>query len=172
MRIRVRDLTIHDLDTMNKWHNNKSLFEFLVGNFYGPTLEETRKWILEYQRNKKTFRGIVSNEEGRDIGAIYLIHKNDSNEAELGIFIAEKTDRHKGYGKEMFIWMLNFGFNVLKLDKIFLYALENNTTAISLYKTFNFISNSAFSIRVIKNNKEATAVYMQLDKETYYEKNS
>lgn len=171
MRIRVRDLSINDINIINKWHNDKSLFEFLVGNFYGPSLDETKKWIEKYQNEEKTFRGIISNENGKDIGIIYLINDTNLNEAELGIFIANKEYRHRGYGKEMFQWMLNFGFNVLKLNKIFLYALKDNNMAISLYKKYNFLENPTLSTKIVKNGKQADVVYMYLVKEKYHEEN-
>lgn len=171
MKIRVRDLTINDINIINKWHNDKSLFQFLVGNFYGPTLEETKSWIEKYQNEERTFRGIVSNEHGKDIGIIYLINNQNLNEAELGIFVAEKEDRGFGYGKEMFSWMLNFGFNVLKLNKIFLYVLKNNDAAISLYKKYDFIEDSSLATRTMKNGKRIEVTYMFLKKENYNEEN-
>ncbi len=166
--INVRELSINDAIVMNKWHNNKELFSFLVGNFYGPSLDETKKWIFEYEKHiNHSFRGIVSNEKGEDIGAVYLIDDNIPNEAEVGIFIANETNRGKGYGYQMLGWLLSFGFNVLKLDKIVLWTLENNEHAIKLYEKFGFSFDSSLDKAVTKGEVKKIAKYMFLMKENY-----
>lgn len=170
MKIKVRDLSLNDIQIINKWHNSRELFTFLVGNYYGPTKKETYDWISKYTREKHTFRGVVSDETGKDIGIIYLIRKSVANKAELGIFIAEEKDRHKGYGKIMLEWVLNLGFNVLKLDEIFLYVLEANEHAIRLYKKYCFKEDTTLSIFVKKEGKISKASYMHLGREDYVKK--
>lgn len=166
--INVRELSINDALVMNKWHNNKELFSFLVGNFYGPSLDETKKWISEYEKHiNHSFRGIVSNEKSEDIGAVYLIDNNKPNEAEVGIFIANETDRGKGYGYQMLGWLINFGFNVLKLDRIVLWALEDNEHAIKLYEKFGFSFDSSLDKVVKKDEERKIAKYMFLMKGNY-----
>ena len=164
--INVRELSINDVLVMNKWHNNKELFSFLVGNFYGPSLDETKKWISEYEKHiNHSFRGIVSNEKGEDIGAVYLIDTNVPNEAEVGIFIANEINRGKGYGYQMLGWLINFGFNVLKLNKIVLWTLEDNEHAIKLYEKFGFSFDASLDKVVTKDNRKKNAKYMFLKKE-------
>ena len=171
MKIRVRDLSINDAHIVNKWHNDKSLFELLVGSFYGPTIEESIRWIKKYCDDKQTFRGIVSDRDGNDIGIVYLINGSSNNEAELGIFVADKNNRNLGYGKEMLCWVINFGFNVLKLDNIFLYVLESNVAAVSLYTKFNFLENTDLSKTIVKDGKQVNAKYMYLKKGAFNERN-
>lgn len=166
--IHVRELSIIDTKIMNSWHNNRDLFTFLVGNFYGPSIEESEKWIHQYEERKNnTFRGIVSNEKSEDIGAIYLIDNNIQGEAEVGIFIAQQKQRGKGYGKEMLSWLINFGFNVLKLRNIVLWTLEDNAHAINLYQTFGFKFDSSKDQIVNKDGNKKIAKYMYLTKENY-----
>lgn len=164
--INVRELSINDVLVMNKWHNNMKLFSFLVGNFYGPSLDETKKWISEYEKhNNHSFRGIVSNENGDDIGAVYLIDNNIPNEAEVGIFIADEAQRGRGYGYQMLGWLINFGFNVLKLNKIVLWTLEDNEHAIKLYEKFGFSFDMSLDKVVKKDEKKKIAKCMFLMKE-------
>ena len=164
--IHVRELSINDVSIMNKWHNDKDLFSFLVGNFYGPSIDETKKWISQYEKHiNRSFRGIVSYENGQDIGAVYLIDNGNPNEAEVGIFISDEEQRGKGYGYQMIDWLLNFGFNVLKLNKIVLWTLEDNQHAIKLYQNFGFSFDSSLDKVVFKDEKKKTAKYMFLKKE-------
>lgn len=161
---RVRELSINDLKIINKWHNNKKLFSYLVGNFYGPSLEEAKNWIDKYLRHQdKTFRGIVSTEKGKDLGIVYLIY-NGKNTAEVGIFVAEKKRRNQGYGKSMLNWLLNFGFSVLKFNKIELYVLSKNKNAKKLYSSFGFIHDKRHDMTTIKNKKKVKVTYMYLER--------
>lgn len=161
--IHVRELSLSDIKIINKWHNDKNIFQYLVGNFYGPSMEESRKWIEQYLKyDNHTFRGVVSNDEGVDLGVVYLIDCEKGKEAEVGIFIAEEKFRHLGYGQKMLCWLLDFGFHILKLEKIFLYTLENNKNAINLYKKMGFVFDNRKNKTVIKNGENLTAIYMEL----------
>lgn len=165
MDICVREISSIDSPIINKWHNDTNLFEDLVGNFYGPTMEETTKWIKKYNREKrKTFRGIVSSLNGQDIGIIYLLQHNKSNSAEVGIFIADEKYRSQGYGTEMMKWLLNFGLNILAFEKIYLYTLDTNQRAKNLYKKFGFLVDQSKSKIIIKNGSPKKIIYMFLKK--------
>lgn len=164
MRIRIRELSMLDALTINRWHNDKELFKYLVGNFYGPSIDETKLWISNYlDSNDSTFRGVVSNGD-KDIGIVYLIALTEG-ESEVGIFIADKKDRGLGYGKEMLSWLISFGFSVLKLNKISLYTLESNKQAIKLYQSCGFVIDSNKNKIVTKNNKKQNVIYMYLNKD-------
>ncbi len=161
--IHVRELSLADLKIINKWHNDKNIFNYLVGNFYGPNLEESEKWIRQYLKHEtSTFRGIVSTSQNVDLGVVYLINDRNTSEAEIGIFIADKKNRNIGYGKKMLLWLIDFGFNVLKFKKLFLYTLESNLVAINLYKKMGFIFNKSKNKIINKNGTFVTAIYMYL----------
>ena len=163
--IHVRELSLSDTKIINQWHNNKSIFNYLVGDFYGPTFKESQAWIKRYlQYENNTFRGIVSNADGIDLGVVYLIDCGNKKEAEVGIFIADERYRHLGYGEKMLCWLINFGFDVLKLNKIVLYTLENNKNAINLYEKLGFIADDSKDKVVNKNNKKLVAKYMFLER--------
>ena len=61
-------------------------------------------------------------------------HDAISNVSELGVLIGNKNYWGKGV-KEACNLVLDYGFNVLKLRKIFLAVFENNVAAIKLYKS-------------------------------------
>lgn len=166
MSINVREISLEDTKIINKWHNDRRLFDFLVGDFYGPSIEDTKKWIINYAQCKnKTFRGIVSiNNE--DIGVVYLIH-NKKNSAEVGIFIADEKNRSKGYGKQMIAWLLKLGFEVLGFESIYLYTLEENKRAIKLYSNFGFKELKNKRTTITKNDVLKNIIYMQISKNHY-----
>ena len=62
-------------------------------------------------------------------------------------------------------WLINFGFNVLKLDRIVLWTLENNEHAIKLYEKFGFSFDSSLDKVVTKDERKKITKYMFLKKE-------
>lgn len=60
-------------------------------------------------------------------------------EAELGIFIGEKTVWNQGLGGDALRLLLDYGFNKLNLNRIFLRVHANNPRAIRSYEKVGFI---------------------------------
>ena len=58
---------------------------------------------------------------------------------ELGIFIGEKTSWNQGYGREAIELLLDYGFNTLNLNRIFLRVDETNPGGIHCYEHAGFI---------------------------------
>jgi len=57
---------------------------------------------------------------------------------ELGIFIGDKRYWGLGYGTEAIILLLDYAFNILNLNKIYLRVIEYNVRAIRAYKKIGF----------------------------------
>ena len=78
--------------------------------------------------------------EQRDVGSVYLrdIDKKTGT-AEFGIFIGEEECLGKGIGQEAAGLILAYGFNKLKLRRIFLRVFADNQRAIASYRKAGFI---------------------------------
>jgi RimJ/RimL family protein N-acetyltransferase len=60
------------------------------------------------------------------------------NEGELWIYVGDRGDRGKGYGKHGCLQLLEVAFNGRGLRRLYLYVLALNIPAISMYKTMGF----------------------------------
>ena len=58
--------------------------------------------------------------------------------AEFGILIGDKNYWNQGYGTEAVRLMVQFGFNTLNLNRIFLHVYESNPRAIRVYEKAGF----------------------------------
>lgn len=58
--------------------------------------------------------------------------------AKIGLFIGDKECWNKGYGGETVRLMLDYGFNLLNLNSIVIYAYEFNEKAIHCYRREGF----------------------------------
>lgn len=101
----------------------------------------------------------------REIGSVYLRDiDRKMGKAEYGIFIGERDALGKGYGTQAAKWMLHYGFETIRLKKIFLRLLEDNSRAQKSYEKAGF--------RLIKNKRgtvtlqqgECVVLFMEIDR--------
>lgn len=91
--------------------------------------------VVQYIIEKKTECG-----GSKAIGSVYYRNIDKKNKsAEYGIFIGEDNSRGKGYGSETAHLFIKFGFEKLKLHRIYLRLLSENYIAMKLYKNVGFV---------------------------------
>ena len=109
-----------------EWRNDKSIREFMYDK-ESISLENHLNFIDNLD-NSKVYLKVD------DLGVINFRIKN--NFAEIGL---HKNPNKQKVGSKLMKTLIDYGFNVLKLDKLILYVFENNIKAINLYKKFGFI---------------------------------
>ena len=128
-----------DIPNRVKWLSNPKANR-LLGNHPGikTTLAKQRAWFVVYRKEKaKKFFTIYTDK--RPIGFVGLSHIDKINKnAEIFIVIGEDDYRGKGIGRQAMIWILDYGFNKLKLHKISLAVFPENLAAVKLYKSLGF----------------------------------
>jgi len=83
---------------------------------------------------------VITEEGWKPIGNIGLMNVcNIDRDAELGIFIGEKSEWGKGFGRNAIKLMLRYAFQTLNLNRIYLKVFENNLRGIKSYRASGFI---------------------------------
>lgn len=104
------------------------IFSDLTSNIPYPYVEnDARSWVKmskEAFENNTGYTFAIRNKEGQIIGAIGL-HDRDDDKAELGYWIGVPY-WNKGYVTEAAKAIIDFGFNELKLNKIFATHFPHN----------------------------------------------
>lgn len=138
-RVSIRRLEEEDLVNRVKWVNDPEINKTLM--FDTPlSLSETKEWYKRNFFNRKRWDfTIIENSSDKPIGMtglleISFIHKR----AQAYITLGEKSAWGKGYAPEILLLTLDFGFNELGLNKIYLYTLDNNVHARDIYHKFGF----------------------------------
>ena len=117
------------------------------------------------------FYAIVLKPNNQHIGNIKLdFHDSISNVSELGILIGNKNFWGKGIAKDACNLVLDYGFNVLKLRKIFLAVFENNVAAIKLYKSIGFKMEGKLKKHVSINGSYYDKYFMGIFRDNYIRK--
>jgi RimJ/RimL family protein N-acetyltransferase len=169
-KIRLRALTAEDAKITWQWQNSPEIKEFYSDHPYPVNYEMEKLWYekITYTNIPVTVFGIEIQENNKLIGMsilknINLIHRS----AELGIFIGDASEKHKGYSGEATRLTLKFGFLDLGINRIYLKVHEDNTPAIKLYEKNGFKKEGLLRKSVFKNDQFKNEIIMSLLKEEF-----
>lgn len=170
MRVYLRALELSDVELLVKWRNDLDITSPIGGNtFFVSSLRETewlKKSILNDEKNIRL--AICLKENDKYIGNTNLTSINWINRtAEFSIFVGDKNQWGKGFGKEATILMLKYAFEELNLNRIYAFVREDNTKAINLDKKIGFVQEGILRKSIYKNNKYINQILFSILKEEF-----
>jgi len=164
-KIKLRALTSSDILLTLAWNNQDDIKQLYAGHPFPVNLEMETDWYEKVLRSNfpTTVFGIELIEEKKLIGItvlknISLLHRK----AEFAIFIGDMNERGKGYSKDATLKTLSFGFNQLGLNRIYLYVLKNNESAIKLYNKIGFKLEGELKESIFKNGNFYDEIVMNV----------
>ncbi len=141
-RLRLRASEREDLPRFVAWLNDPEVRQYLLMN--SPlSLTQEERWFESMQNRPAPEQVLVieirEGEGWRAIGTTSFIDVNwVSRSAEVGIFIGEKACWNQGYGRDVMRLMLQYGFESLNLNRIFLHVVDQNVRGIKAYEHAGF----------------------------------
>lgn len=139
-KIYLRMMTDQDTDDIVRWRNHQRVRQnFIYQKPFTP--EGHRAWIETAIRTGEAVQFIICEKEtDRAVGSVYFRDiSREHHKAEYGIFIGEDDAAGKGYGTEACELACRYGFQNMKLHRIFLRAFAANHQAIRSYEKAGFI---------------------------------
>ena len=109
------------------------------------------------QKKNKNFIGTTG---------LYLINWV-ARRAQFRILLGETKFYGKGYGTEVTKLVVNYGFNRLNLESIYLGVNEENTAAIKTYENAGFIADGRYRKFIYNNGKYYDSINMTITKEEF-----
>lgn len=166
--VMLRPMTEQDTDNVIKWRNSPSVME----NFIFRTPLDREAHLNWY--NNRVLTGdvaqfiIVDTDTDTDVGSVYLrdIDKQHKK-CEFGIFIGEESCRGKGIGSSAAKLILDYAFQELKLNRVFLRVFAQNPRAIKSYEKAGFKHEGTFRDDVIIDGVAYDMVFMAILKEEW-----
>ncbi len=169
-KIKLRALTISDLEKTFNWHNQDDIVDLYSGHPFPVNIEMEKRWYEKILTSNipTTIFGIECIEAGLLVGITILKEINLINRsAEFAIYIGDSQYRGKGYAKEATQETLRFGFHKLGLNRIYLKVLEQNESAIKLYENVGFVLEGKLRNSIFKNNSYKSELIMALLKDEF-----
>jgi len=140
--VRLRAVEKTDLDDIMKYWNAYENRIGLGGIIPMSSMME-EDWIKHTHEMAKSQKGYAFAIEHKDseefLGTCGIEDFNWlARSAVLGIAIHNPENHNKGYGTDAMKCLLNFGFDVLNLNRIELWVMEYNKRAIHIYEKLGF----------------------------------
>lgn len=167
-KVCLRSITYDDTRLIVSWRNNENVKKNFI--FREKFTEEMHnKWMRDKVDTGLVIQFIIiDNEFGNPIGSVFLKDIDEKNlNAEFGIFIGDDSMRGKGYGTEATKLILGYGFNVLKLHRIFLRVLATNKVASRVYENVGFCYEGRFREAIKETDVYDDIVFMSILKSEY-----
>ena len=101
------------------------------------TFDNEMEWVRKNMQNDSTTYSMIEKSTNEFIGNIEIMNI-ENNKGEIGICITtDKQDKH--YGQEAMKRIVEYAYNELKLDEVYLNVHGDNPRAIKCYEKCNFI---------------------------------
>ncbi|MFM7216494.1 MAG: GNAT family N-acetyltransferase [Bacteroidota bacterium] len=148
--VRLRALEPSDLNRLYRWENDTSIWSVsgTMAPFSRFVLEEFVNQAHQDIYTNKQLRLMIdlkyvgdAEEEGelKTIGCVDLFEFDPRNRrAGLGILIADRADRGKGFATEALHLALEYSFQVLDLHQLYCNVRVDNQSSVALFKKSGF----------------------------------
>jgi Acetyltransferases, including N-acetylases of ribosomal proteins len=134
-RLIVRDIEIHDLDTLLGFYTQKVNMRFISDGKYDWTLSELEDKYKNTNKNYSLGYGAFAVElasTGEVIGEAALFNSiNELPILELG-YIIDSPFWRKGYGREICQGLIDYGFKELGVKRLIARMYADNTASVML----------------------------------------
>lgn len=165
----IRKSTFDDCKIFTEWEQQDYVKKFLTINKERTYEEVVREFILREQDPTKEQYTIILKNTG-PIGRVYL--SNISREFDFiditRIYIGEKEHLGKGYGRECMELLLDYCFNVLKMERVTLDHYTGNKAG-ELYLKLGFKYEGIMRHAAKKDGKYYDLHLMSMLREEYFD---
>jgi len=168
----LRPLEIEDIESFILWLNDEEVRQYLMRS--SPLNKIREKEFVEelYKDYREIVLGIVLKENDQLIGNINLQRISiPHRQAELGVFIGDKSYWSKGYGTDALLLMLKYGFDQINLHRIYLTVLSFNPRAIRAYEKVGFRREGILREHIYRNGQYHDVYFMGILKNEWRDLN-
>lgn len=135
--VKLERLTEDKIELVRKWRNNPDVQKYMEYR-EEITPQMQKEWFKRINNEENYFFLILL--EDIEIGLVNLKDINYKfKTAEKGSLIWSEKLRGKGIGLRANYLLLDFAFNILNLEYIYIHILENNFRSIHVNEQFGFI---------------------------------
>ncbi len=160
--IYLRELRECDLEgPWHGWFNDSETTRFQNKKVFPNTREKQRAYYDSLKASSSdVVLAIVESATGKHVGNVGLHHIDwIHSSAELGIVIGDKSARGKGYGRQCWKLITDYGFETLNLHRVYATILSENVASRKCAEAAGFKKEGEISEAFYKNGKYHNAAY-------------
>lgn len=152
--VRLRELHLSDKSQLAKLANNKNIWDNLRNTFPYPYSEGDAKSFINRVVEEKPRQNFGIEYNGKLCGVIGVILQRDiyRKSAEIGYWIGEPFWA-KGIASKAIELITTYGFEDLKLIRIFAGVFESNTASMKALENNGYKKEGIFKNAIFKNDK-------------------
>lgn len=163
--ITLRKLQLKDIPLMLEWMHDEEAKHIFQNNFAEMDEDAAKRFVENSFSNTQQHFAIVDDEDDEYLGTISLKNIDSKNKNAEYAISTRKKSRGTGTNQKATELILKYGFDNLKLHKIYLNVLSSNQRAICFYKKCGFIYEGTFKEHLFVDNKyqdlEWYAIYIK-----------
>jgi diamine N-acetyltransferase len=141
--VRLRPLEPADVSVTVAWRNDPLIRDQILSLRFPVTHVMEAKFIeraIAGEGTDQCVLGIVDRSDDALCGLVYLRDIDwISRHAGFGIMVGRQDRQRRGLGRRALHLILRHGFDVLNLERIYLYVVQYNRNAINLYESAGFV---------------------------------
>lgn len=151
MKVTLRKFSAYDIPNKVRWINDEKNNEFL--HYDLPLeIEKTENWFQNTKDRKDRYDAVIE-VDGIPVGLIGLLSISQiTRGAEYYITMGEQNFKGKGIAFEASKLILQYAFNKLHLNQVYLYTEVKNYKAQHLFEKLGFIKSNNVNSDLIYNN--------------------
>ena len=139
--ITLRALEPEDIDYLYQWENDAENWK--VSNTQAPfsrfVLEQYIATAHQDIYSIKQLRLMICDKQNKPVGCIDLFDFEPSHlRAGIGVLIADKTERRKGYASEALELLIDYGHQTLNLHQLYCNITIDNEASVLLFQKHGF----------------------------------
>ncbi len=136
-----------------QWINNGKITEFTGETGVFPTSrEKEEEWFNRQNQDDKSIVLAIETKEEKFIGNLGLTQIDwIARKAMGGIIIGESKEWNKGYATETGKLLINYSFNALNLEKVYVYIILENKGSIKVAEKLGFKREGLLKNHFFKN---------------------
>ena len=156
----IRSIERSDTPNVLAWRNHPDVRKNLIQDAEITEAGHTH-WLEQFVDTGKCHQFVIES-DGTPVGCVFLKSiEPDQHKAEFGIFMSP-TAHGKGIGTIAACLILQHGFEVLGLERIYLCVFANNPGAIRSYEKVGFQHEGMFRKDFWRNGESYDMVHMAI----------
>lgn len=152
MEIVPKRFSKNDIPIRVNWINDSRINQTMFFDL-PASIENTEKWYANNINSKSRIDFSFFDKDGDLIAMGGFTSISDEHKNAEYYVMVNPNLQGQGIGKTVSLWMYNYAFSILKLNKIYLYTNDDNVAAYNIYEKAGFSLEGVLKEHKWKNGK-------------------